>query len=39
MSAMQKFGEALSRRSAIPLGIWALGGVSLLMDASSEMIH
>jgi MFS family permease len=39
MSAMQKFGEALSRRSAIPLGVWALGGVSLLMDTSSEMIH
>ena len=39
MSAMQKFGEALSRRSPIPLGVWALGGVSLLMDVSSEMIH
>jgi len=39
MSAMQKFGEALSRRSAIPVGVWALGGVSLLMDVSSEMIH
>ncbi len=25
--------------SAIPLGIWALGFVSLLMDVSSEMIH
>ena len=39
MSAMQKFGEALSRRSAIPIGVWALGSVSLLMDTSSEMIH
>jgi MFS family permease len=39
MNAMQKFGEALSRRSAIPIGVWALGGVSLLMDVSSEMIH
>ena len=39
MSAMEKFGEALSRRSAIPPGVWALGAVSLLMDASSEMIH
>ena len=27
------------RLSAIPLGVWALGFVSLLMDASSEMIH
>ena len=39
MAAMAKLGEALSRRSAIPLGVWALGGVSLLMDTSSEMIH
>ena len=39
MNAIQKLGEALSRRSAIPLGVWALGGVSLLMDISSEMIH
>jgi len=39
MNAMQKFGEALARRSAIPVGVWALGGVSLLMDTSSEMIH
>ncbi|MCD6680006.1 MAG: MFS transporter [Burkholderiaceae bacterium] len=28
-----------SRRPAIPAAIWALGGVSLLMDVSSEMIH
>jgi len=26
-------------RRAIPAGVWALGGVSLLMDVSSEMIH
>jgi MFS family permease len=39
MSAMQRVGEALARRSAIPLGVWVLGGVSLLMDTSSEMIH
>ena len=39
MNAIQKLGEALSRRSAIPLGVWALGVVSLLMDVSSEMIH
>jgi len=39
MSAVQKLAEALSRRSAIPIGVWALGGVSLLMDVSSEMIH
>ena len=39
MTALQKLAEALSRRSAIPLGVWALGGVSLLMDTSSEMIH
>ncbi len=25
--------------SRIPLGVWVLGGVSLLMDVSSEMIH
>ena len=23
----------------IPKGVWVLGGVSLLMDVSSEMIH
>jgi MFS family permease len=39
MSAIERLGEALSRRSAIPVGVWALGGVSLLMDVSSEMIH
>jgi len=39
MNAFQKLAEALSRRSAIPIGVWALGGVSLLMDVSSEMIH
>ena len=39
MNALQKLAQALSRRSAIPLGVWALGGVSLLMDVSSEMIH
>ncbi len=27
------------RASAIPVGIWVLGFVSLLMDVSSEMIH
>ena len=26
-------------RAALPAGIWVLGGVSLLMDVSSEMIH
>ena len=26
-------------RATIPAGIWVLGGVSLLMDVSSEMIH
>src|SRR5690349_12661534 len=26
-------------RSRLPAGIWALGGVSLLMDVSSELIH
>ena len=25
--------------SRIPSGVWVLGGVSLLMDVSSEMIH
>ena len=39
MNALQKLAQALSRRSAIPIGVWALGGVSLLMDVSSEMIH
>ncbi len=39
MTALQKLAEALARRSPIPLGVWALGGVSLLMDTSSEMIH
>ena len=26
-------------RPRLPVGIWVLGGVSLLMDISSEMIH
>ena len=39
MNALQKLAEDLLRRSAIPIGVWALGGVSLLMDTSSEMIH
>ena len=39
MSAIEKLGEALSRRSGIPIGVWALGFVSLLMDVSSEMIY
>ena len=39
MNALQKLALALSRRSTIPIGVWALGGVSLLMDVSSEMIH
>ena len=39
MNAVHKLAEALARRSAIPLGVWALGFVSLLMDVSSEMIH
>lgn len=26
-------------RDSIPIGVWVLGGVSLLMDVSSEMIH
>ena len=30
---------AKSPRAALPTGIWVLGGVSLLMDVSSEMIH
>jgi MFS family permease len=29
----------LPPRQRVPLGIWTLGGVSLLMDTSSEMIH
>ena len=29
----------ISRKPAIPSGVWALGFVSLLMDVSSEMIH
>jgi len=29
----------LPPRSRLPAGIWVLGGVSLLMDISSEMIH
>jgi hypothetical protein len=35
-------GSASIRRAAwreIPVGVWALGFVSLLMDVSSEMIH
>jgi len=39
MSAISKLNQVLSRRSAIPPGVWALGFVSLLMDTSSEMIH
>lgn len=31
--------EGAQRQSLIPVGIWALGFVSLLMDISSEMIH
>ncbi|MDR2991424.1 MAG: MFS transporter, partial [Burkholderiaceae bacterium] len=33
------FGVRSHRRSRIPPGIWVLGFVSLLMDASSELIH
>lgn len=29
----------MSRRPALPRAIWILGGVSLFMDVSSEMIH
>lgn len=29
----------MSPRPRIPAAIWALGGVSLLMDTSSELIH
>jgi Na+/melibiose symporter-like transporter len=29
----------LATMRAIPLGVWALGLVSMLMDISSEMIH
>jgi len=39
MNPLRKLAEVLARRSAIPIGVWALGGVSLLMDVSSEMIH
>lgn len=31
--------EGAQRQSRIPVGIWALGFVSLLMDISSEMVH
>lgn len=38
---MESKAPAVSRwaRSRIPTGVWVLGGVSLLMDVSSEMIH
>ena len=36
---MNRLGQALSHRSAIPRAVWTLGVVSLLMDVSSEMIH
>ena len=29
----------LATMRAIPVGVWALGFVSMLMDISSEMIH
>jgi len=29
----------LTRRAAIPRGVWVLGGVSLCMDMSSELVH
>ena len=29
----------MTKRPRLPIAIWALGGVSLLMDISSEMIH
>ncbi|MCB2149333.1 MAG: MFS transporter [Deltaproteobacteria bacterium] len=32
-------GKSRNRFNALPAGIWALGGVSLLMDISSELIH
>ena len=32
-------GKSRNRFNALPPGIWALGGVSLLMDISSELIH
>ncbi|MBB5017185.1 MFS family permease [Chitinivorax tropicus] len=28
-----------SQQTRLPMGVWVLGGVSLLMDVSSEMIH
>ena len=31
--------DAVPRRPPLPRGVWVLGGVSLLMDVSSEMIH
>ena len=31
--------DGASARRRLPAGIWVLGGVSLLMDISSEMIH
>ena len=32
-------GSSATARRRLPAGIWVLGGVSLLMDISSEMIH
>ena len=29
----------MTRRAAIPRGVWVLGGVSLCMDMSSELVH
>jgi hypothetical protein len=34
---MQTRSLPLSRR--MPAGVWVLGGVSLLMDIASEMVH
>jgi MFS family permease len=39
MSDMRKSNSGGSAWRGLPVGIWALGFVSMLMDVSSEMIH
>ena len=36
---MASSGTVVARLKAVPVGVWALGFVSMLMDVSSEMIH
>jgi hypothetical protein len=38
-NTIKSFPSALGTFRALPMGIWALGFVSMFMDISSELIH